>query len=542
MKIGGREMNERNRMGKIPLVIGVTGHLEIRDEDRDVLRETAKSELKRLQERCPHTPVVMLCALARGADLLCADAAEEAGISLWAALPMDRAEYEKDFSPEDLTRLAHHIARAEKMYTAPAAEKAPESQDRDFCYRQCGIHIAEHCQILLALWDGGEDRSGCGCAAAVNALLEGRWEPERGTASRCAENAAVIHVVTPRKGADGGTAGEVRILGDRNAMAEILSRTEEFNTLAESAGQDGYTPLPEDAGQEPGLQEIQAVYRAADSLSLRFAKQYRRILSGLAATGTLLTLAFLLYDEKEMIPMILLCGAMLVCAILLSGRAARTACHRRYIEYRALAEAMRVQMFLRYAGSRVEAQRLMSWTQQTETAWILCAVCAVNAQKPAEKARDIRECWVRDQEAYHTKAGRRTGRKNEGNSRLVRMILLCSVAAYVVTLVFELLCGGLVFRPVIKMEDPDTFRVVMKIVLGTLSAGTLFLSGYYGKMNLERETTDHGKMTAFFRTMSERIAAQGQTESLMETLAREELAENGSWCSYRKDAEPELDL
>ena len=248
------------------------------------------------------------------------------------------------------------------------------------------------------------------------------------------------------------------------------------------------------------------MYRAADSLSLRFAKQYRRILSGLAATGTLLTLAFLLYDEKEMIPMILLCGAMLVCAILLSGRAARTACHRRYIEYRALAEAMRVQMFLRYAGSRVEAQRLMSWTQQTETAWILCAVCAVNAQKPAEKARDIRECWVRDQEAYHTKAGR------------------------------------LVFRPVIKMEDPDTFRVVMKIVLGTLSAGTLFLSGYYGKMNLERETTDHGKMTAFFRTMSERIAAQGQTESLMETLAREELAENGSWCSYRKDAEPELDL
>ena len=184
MKIGGREMNERNRMGKIPLVIGVTGHLEIRDEDRDVLRETAKSELKRLQERCPHTPVVMLCALARGADLLCADAAEENGIPLWAALPMDRAEYEKDFSPEDLTRLAHHIARAEKMYTAPAAEKAPESQDRDFCYRQCGIHIAEHCQILLALWDGGEDRSGCGCAAAVNALLEGRWEPERGSPGR----------------------------------------------------------------------------------------------------------------------------------------------------------------------------------------------------------------------------------------------------------------------------------------------------------------------------------------------------------------------
>ena len=542
MRMDGQGMSERNSSGKIPLVIGITGHLELREKDRDMLREMVKRELGRLCERCPHTPVVMLCALARGADLLCADAAEEAGIPLWAALPMERAEYEKDFSPEDLARLARHLARAEKVYTAPVSEKAPETESRDFRYRQCGIHIAEHCQILLALWDGGEDRSSCGCAAAVNALLEGCWEPERGTASRSAENAVVIHVMTPRKGSAAGDAGEVRILGDRNAMAEILERTEEFNTLAENAGQDGYAPLPEDAGKEPELQEMQAVYRAADSLSLRFAKQYRRILAGLAATGTLLTLAFLLYDEKDMIPMILLCGAMLACAVLLSGRAEHSACHRRYIEYRALAEAMRVQMYLRYAGSRVEAQRLMSWTQQTETAWILCAVCALNAQKPPETARDIRECWVMDQEAYHRKAGRRTGKKNEGNNRLVRIILLCSAAVYAATLAFELLCGGLVFHPVIGMEDPDAFRVMIKIVLGTLSAGTLFLSGYYGKMNLERETTDHGKMEVFFRTMSERIAAQGQTESLMETLGREELAENGSWCSYRRDAKPELDL
>ena len=315
-----------------------------------------------------------------------------------------------------------------------------------------------------------------------------------------------------------------------------------MNRRHKKAGQDGYAPLPENAGAEPELRDMQTVYCAADSLSLRFAKQYRRILAGLAATGTLLTMAFLLYDEKDMIPMILLCGAMLVCAFLLSGRAARSDCHRRYIEYRALAEAMRVQMYLRYAGSGIEAQRLMTWTQQMETAWILCAVCAVNAQKPPEKARDIRECWVRDQEAYHSRAGRRTGRKNEGNNRFVRIILLCSAAAYAVTLAFELLCGGLIFRPVIGVEDPGAFRVVMKIVLGTLSAGTLFLSGYYGKMSLERETTDHGKMEAFFRTMSERIAAQGQTESLLETLAREELAENGSWCSYRRDSKPELDL
>ena len=88
MRMDGQGMSERNSSGKIPLVIGITGHLELREKDRDMLRETVKRELEKLRGRCPYTPVVMLCALARGADLLCADAAEEAGIPLWAALPM----------------------------------------------------------------------------------------------------------------------------------------------------------------------------------------------------------------------------------------------------------------------------------------------------------------------------------------------------------------------------------------------------------------------------------------------------------------------
>ena len=533
-------MKENMNAGKIPLMIGTTGHLDIREEDRGMLRETVIRELNKLKEHCPHTPMVMLCSLARGADLLCAEAAEAAGISLWAVLPMDREEYEKDFSPENLTRFDYYMERAEKAYVAPAAEEPPETWSRDFCYRQAGIHVAEHCQVMLALWDGGPDRSGCGGTAAVKSLMDGKWQPVHGAPARCAENALTIHVMTPRKGAE-GDAGEIRILGNREAMAEILAKTDEFNALAETAG-DSYPLLPEDAGGDDGLRRMEEVHRAADSLSMRFAKQYRRILAGLAATGTLLTMAFLIYDEKNMIPMILLCGAMLICAFLLSGAASRSACHRRYIEYRALAETMRVQAYLRYAGSGVEAQRLMTWTQRMESAWILCAVCAMNAQPAPEKIRDIRECWVQDQQAYHRKAGRRTGRRSEGNDRTVRVILICSIAAYAVTLAFELLCGGLIFRPAIHAEDPEGFRTIMKIALGSLSAGTLFLSGYYGKLNLERRASDHAKMETFHRVMAERLAEQGQTESLLETLAREELAENGSWCSYRRDNKPELDL
>ena len=98
---------------KIPLTVGITGHLNLRENDLEILRAAVKRELDNIRKRCPHTPVILLCSLARGADLLCADCAEEAGIPLRAVLPMEQAEYEKDFSPADLARFRHHLERAE---------------------------------------------------------------------------------------------------------------------------------------------------------------------------------------------------------------------------------------------------------------------------------------------------------------------------------------------------------------------------------------------------------------------------------------------
>ena len=185
---------------KIPLTVGITGHLNLRENDLEILRAAVKRELDNIRKRCPHTPVILLCSLARGADLLCADCAEEAGIPLRAVLPMEQAEYEKDFSPADLARFRHHLERAETVFTAPAAEQEPEEDDRDFRYRQAGIYMAEHSHILLALWDGKrEGQSRCGSAAAVLAALEGRWQPRTGMACRSADNSAVDRIMTPRE-------------------------------------------------------------------------------------------------------------------------------------------------------------------------------------------------------------------------------------------------------------------------------------------------------------------------------------------------------
>ncbi len=528
---------------KIPLVIGVTGHLNPRPEDTERLREAVKQELAKLQERVPHTPLVMLCPLARGADLLCAEAAEELGIPLRAALPMEQEEYEKDFLPEDLARMRRQAERAETVFSVPATEKEPWEEDRDFRYRQAGIYVAEHSHLLLALWDGNEEnRTDSGTGAVVRCALQGAWKPRRGMACRNAENAAVLHIKTPRKGDAAEDAGEVRLLGNAEAMEEILERTEEFNRLAEKTDGTGFPLLPEAETAEPEMRKLEILYHTADRLSLRFAKGYRRTLGLLAVLGTIVAFTFLLYDEAELLFMMILCGAALACAILVTSMAKRSDGHRRYIEYRVLAETLRVQLYLRYAGSRTEAQRIMTWTQQQETPWILCAMCALNAGKSPEIKRDVRECWVENQRQYHEKAGKRTNGQSERNDRLLRVAAVCAVALYFVTLGFEMLCGGLVFAPVVQVAEIGTWRMVMKILLGTISTGTLFLASYYGKMSLERKKTDHRKMEAFFTTLSRQMEQQGQTEELLEVLAREELTENGNWSSYQRDNAPELNV
>ncbi|MBR3795365.1 MAG: hypothetical protein IKL25_09995, partial [Clostridia bacterium] len=70
----------------------------------------------------------------------------------------------------------------------------------------------------------------------------------------------------------------------------------------------------------------------------------------------------------------------------------------------------------------------------------------------------------------------------------------------------------------------------------------IFIANYYGKQSLSRKLSDHGKMGAFYARISEMLEEYGQSEALLERLAREELIENGNWLSYQRDNTPDISL
>ena len=241
------------------------------------------------------------------------------------------------------------------------------------------------------------------------------------------------------------------------------------------------------------LDRLERGYQTSSALSAAYARIYRRTLALLAAASTVLTLAFLLYDEAEAVWMIFVCGAMLLLAWQCQRYASRSACHRRYIEYRAMAESCRVQAYLRCAGSSLQVVDLFTWTQQEETAWITNARSALSIGPAPREGRDIRDCWVEGQRRYHADAAVRVARKSRGSGRVVSAALAVSVLLYLAAVLFEIFAGGRLFPPVLALGAPETYRTVLKIVLGTISAATLFIANYYGRLSLSRKLSTESR-------------------------------------------------
>ncbi|MCR4606857.1 MAG: DUF4231 domain-containing protein [Oscillospiraceae bacterium] len=509
--------------GKIPVIIGVTGHRDIRPEAVPVIRDKVREQLIRIKKACPHSQVKLMCSLAEGGDTICAREALSLGIPLIAAIPFEADEFRKDFSGSALEEFNELLGKSECVIVSPDTEMSPV-KDRDYLYRQNGIYMASHCHVLLALWDGADPaENACGTSAAVYFALEGDYETVYGTLIRPKGNIGVIRISSPRISRESSPAGEVRMLGDPGKTEGILRKTDKFNALSEK----------QHAAPDPVLG---AVWSAADRLSIRFSEKVGRLLMLLAFLGTGISFSFLMYDEAELHWMLFVCGIMLLLALLFSVRSGRGRFHERYIEYRVLAETERIRSFLRLAGSAVRPEMLMSWTMQLEMPWIVDACAALSVAPPPETAAEISECWIRAQRDYHADALKKNGEKAKLSAGILTASTLVSIFTYLFALVYEIL----VMRG--SLPEVELVRTVVKIVLGTVSAGTLFISGYYGKLSLTRQNSDHAKMERFYDRALEKLEKNGQTEELLAAIVREELGENGNWYSYRLEDSPGFEL
>ncbi|WP_407374861.1 hypothetical protein [Methanobrevibacter sp.] len=288
------------------------------------------------------------------------------------------------------------------------------------------------------------------------------------------------------------------------------------------------------------LKEIDDLYGAADALSIKNSQKHEQNLKNVAYLAPAIAFLFLIYDEVEQHWLIVIC-IILIFILIYAFRSSRSERnHEKYLEYRVLAESLRTQYFLSIAGAKTKVTDIMPWFIKNDVKWVYQILSGLDLSKPVEK-RPVVNLWINDQRDYHFSAFQRAVKHKETNDLIERIVLGVTVLTYFITLAFE---AYMYLYPVLDAVTAGKIRAGLKISIGTMSAITIFLSNYYGKMSLSSKVEEHRRMGMLFEKTSIQIRNNKyvEREEDIVDLARECLIENTTWYAHQKKNKPDLDV
>ena len=357
----------------VPLVVGVTSHRNLAPDEIEPIRQRIAVFFARLKESFPEMPLVMLSALAEGGDQLAAREALAAGARLVAPLPLLPDTYREDFIDDATRREFAELCGQADVLQLPLlpdqsfADIAVHGEARDRQYAQAGVFIASHCHILLALWDGKESTLLGGTAQVVRYALDGvmpgwieRRRSERVVLNRVDES-IVFHIACSRSDSQGGSVPpapglaplQARWVSQDHVRPADSGMPDEFRRMFAHMREfnlDQRRIALDDTGTV-----IDRLFSAADALAIHFQQRVLRVMRSIHVLAASTGIAFVWYadlpaDVPYQVLGIYLFIALFAAGMLLARLARRRDWHRKYIDYRALAEGLRVQRFWRQAG------------------------------------------------------------------------------------------------------------------------------------------------------------------------------------------------
>jgi hypothetical protein len=642
---------------RLPLVIGVTGHRDLRDQDVPRLEREVAAIIGGLRRDYlgddRETPIIVLSALAEGADRLVARVALREGARLIAPLPMPLEEYRRDFEPglkpgnmAEFDALFSQAIAAPVMPLHAASLEAirADGKKRAEQYRAVGIFITQHCHVLLALWDGdGEDMATGGTAEVVTFKRGGIPLMVSGSPRAsldASEIGPVLEIVTPRM-KETSSAKEVAVRPWGRAVIThyrggIIQRTwrnvagfvahllrrevedergklspndrreletwENFEALIDltvkfnrdaapiEISTDGPARLAQSLDYlftDPGAKvdadaRSRAVnlaplwcrlYAMADTLALERQSQFKRDWKVLFAVGFIAFVCFAMFTHAGVLAYALFLIAYLLAFVIgvsVYVRAARRQDQERYLDYRALAEALRVAVYWKLlgVGSRYLDAKLdppgqeqtdinpvgviadaYPIKQPSELAWVkVCLRTLERLDKPAGgSGRRIdpvghaiaRRFWVYGQYAYFKRQGYRHNSFAERMQAWSDILVLLSPFAFVPVLIY------MVLRHIDHHWHVAGIEVglqhIIVIVVGLLPGVAAVLTGYSERLAFKAQARQYDRMRMLFERAYDLLPPEiddhttALAHTLYQELGMEAMKENAEWVAiYRQ--------
>jgi hypothetical protein len=608
-------------LSRLPLIVGIVGHRDLRDEDAESIQREIASILAKLTmdylggERQPPdeaTPILLLSGLAGTAHAATLRAATAANARLLS--------------------VADFIGPGE-----PAAAGAQDEHARDHA---AGLFLARYCHVVIAVWDEnrGDETTGS-IAQIVRFRAEGVPLADAQSARAfldASQIGPVISVAAPRLSSpDRPPAVSTRAWGEdlvaphregywcrllrqtkraychlvgRHAAPERVSEpaveswerfaalidlTVQFNAEAGRLSRGANAPAPAaksldelfwdaaakkfatDAREhaQAAMPRWSNIYAFADTLAqrwqMRFKRDWRHLFAlafaAIAFFELFAHLAYLVPPMHELNVADVTLLFLYICAfagVFYYYFAAHLGQHQeRFLDYRALAEALRVGIFWKLAGvdhggganaPSVSVADDYPIKQPSELAWVktclrslelLDIVEGAEVHRPAAAWSWVRDLWVGGQLAYFKKKAR--DYDTLADIHEAGSLILLGLSLVIALVLIPFICG--IWADAKHFGHEAWRRDVLIFTIGVLPGLAAAFIGYSEKLAYKAQSRQYDRMQGVFSQALPQLSAMppaggpnaagggGLPRQLLRELGIEAMSEHAEWVAiYRQ--------
>jgi hypothetical protein len=455
------------------------------------------------------------------------------------------------------------LQRAERLLLplAPGNDEAAVSRPgpaRDQQYARAGIFVSSHCHILLALWDGCESDLLGGTSQVVAFHLRGDMpgpiERRRAVLGLLGlgEETIVYHLPVGRRENTDAVRGHGCWLTCNQEYVEHVTMPQSFELMFRRHCEfdmdwkqygDQIGSRPDTVSVERGGCPVNALFHVADWLATTYQRRVARVLLITYVLAALMGFSFVLYsDVTNQDVMLYLFLGFFIAGIVVTAIAARREWHRQYIDYRALAEGLRVQSFWRRAGivdvsSPSFAHDNFLQKQDVELGWIRNVMRGASLDGILEPApagpvavADVIEEWIGTADSpgqlhyFKVTAARRT-RQHARSTLLGNTCLWLGIAISLVLAVFAHQLGG-------RTQN------LMVAAMGVLSVAAAVHEAYAYKKADKELIKQYRFMQSIFSAARHRLAkcaSLHEQRQILRTLGEAALAEHAEWTLMHRE-------
>jgi hypothetical protein len=544
--------------------IGVTGHRKLEDpmaiealvkkaidaEVKNLFPEKSRPKIERYRHEGT-TPISyrVLSPLAEGADRVVARAVlNYPDARLDAVLPLALEDYLEDFATEEsrkefeelLSRCRKPVfLRTRRIQDDRHSPEAQAELRRD-AYAEVGRYVVDHCDVLIAVWDGKPSRGRGGTAEIVlYAQEQGRpilrvW----------GEKFEVLNPGDSNNGLDASALDAI----DRFNRRPITP--EQRASYVKNLEREHFEKSKNASEILPGVRELVSTglfpyYAQASIVAKQSQKRFYRagkstyVLSaaavGFAALGVLFpALAWAGFGVELVLLTILL---------LILWEAHRKHSHRDWIENRFLAERIRCGIFMAICGIEPRpievlpymghSQTVNDWTVRVlEEVWDRLPRFSGCSQEQCLILNEyIRNAWIEDQVKFHLGKKEREGRTRDRLNTIAEIVLPATIAAaalHIIQTAFWPAAGGAESMHRLR-EGLHHGMAFIALLFPAIAASLAGMEAHREYLRLEKRSANMAPQLERLNRQMESAKDPERFESLLQQVDEIMLRETQDW-------------